>query len=239
MTCLRPVDDGTAWVFLPFAGGNGDWYYPWLRLLPPGDGIWTVNLPGRARRPLDHAETDPVRVVAELVGALDDVPGRPVLFGHSLGGSLAHAVAYAAERAGREIGLVAVSAATPPDGRGGTGDLDDRTLIAQLTDLGGTPPEVLAYPELLEIILPALRADLLLAAALRPAGRVRAPLLALAGTDDVAAPASQVAAWAEHAEDWQGLTELPGGHFFLEQHAAQVVEVVRRTARRTSADLRH
>lgn len=232
LTCVRPADGGRPWVFLPFAGGNGDWYRDWAGLLPPGDGIWVVDLPGRARRPLEHGETDPRRVVGELVAGLDGVPDGPVLFGHSLGGMLAHALAQAAEEAGRDVALVAVSGARPPEGHLTVDDLSDEALVAQLVEYGGTPPEVLAHPELLEIVLPALRADLRLAGALSAPGTVRAPMLAFAGSDDTSARPGDVAGWAEHSESWWGTTELPGDHFFLTEHAARMVDVVRRALTR-------
>ena len=228
LTCVRPAAGGRPWVFLPFAGGNGDWYRTWADHLPPGDGLWVADLPGRARRSLEHPEPDPRRVDTELVVDLDGVPDSPVLFGHSLGGMLAHAVAHAVEEAGRDVAAVVVSGARPPDGTLEVTDLSDAALVDQLVEHGGTPPEVLAHPELLDIVLPALRADLRLAGALPVPGTVRAPLLAFAGDDDVSAPPEEVARWADHTTSWWGMTVMPGGHFFVADHITAVVDAVSR-----------
>lgn len=82
--------------------------------------------------------------------------------------------------------------------------------------------------ELLDIVLPALRADLRLAGALPVPGTVRAPLLAFAGDDDVSAPPEEVARWADHTTSWWGMTVMPGGHFFVADHITAVVDAVSR-----------
>jgi surfactin synthase thioesterase subunit len=229
LTQVRPVSGGRPWVFLPFAGGNGDWFQPWAAALPEGDGAWVADLPGRARRLGESAETDPERVVEEILTALDLMPRAPVIFGHSLGGMLAHAVAVSAEASGVEIGSVVVSGARPPLCPTKGSDLDDASLVTLLREYAGTPDVVFEHPELLEIVLPALRADLELAAALPAPGVVRAPLVAFAGADDESAPPSAVADWARYGARWHGLTVLPGGHFFLEGRAGAMVDVVQRS----------
>lgn len=228
LTCVRPPAAGRPWVFLPFAGGNGDWYRTWADHLPPGDGIWVADLPGRARRCWENPEPNPLHVVEELVADLDGVPESPVLFGHSLGGMLAHAVAHAVEEAGRDIAAVVVSGARPPDGTAEVADLSDAALVDLLVKYGGTPHEVLAYPELLDIVLPALRADLRLAGALHVPGVLRAPIMAFAGKDDALARPEEVERWADHTTSWRGMTALAGGHFFVADHVAAVVETVNR-----------
>jgi medium-chain acyl-[acyl-carrier-protein] hydrolase len=228
LTCVRPAGAGRPWVFLPFAGGSGDWYRSWARWLSPEDGVWVANLPGRSRRPTDPALVDPEAVVRELTAAVHALPSPPVLFGHSLGAFLAHAVAGSLESSGRPVRLVVVSGAGPSTG-GRTrpcDELDDAALVAYLADLGGTPPEVLAHPELLELVLPGLRADLRLAAAFGEPRLVRAPVLALAGVRDATARPEEVASWAPRCERWQGLRVFDGGHFFLDDHAPQVVGAV-------------
>ena len=39
-------------------------------------------------------------------------------------------------------------------------DLSDEDFLRWLTSIGGTPPELLANPEVLKLFLPALKADL-------------------------------------------------------------------------------
>ena len=239
LTCVRPASTGRPWVFLPFAGGSGDWYRSWVRWLPPEDGVWVANLPGRSRRPADPALVDPEAVVHELSAAVRALQSPPVLFGHSLGALLAHAVARSLESSGRPVRLVVLSGAGPSVGVRRSDDLDDAALVAYLADLGGTPPEVLAHPEMLELVLPGLRADLRLAAAFGEPRLVRAPVLALAGAQDATARPEEVAGWAPRTQRWEGLRVFDGGHFFLDDHARQVVGAVHEVLVRTDEPAPH
>ena len=83
--------------------------------------------------------------------------------------------------------------------------------------LGGTPPEVLETPELVDFFLPLLRSDLRLlesyAARREPA--LNCPLFVLAAKDDPECSLAAAAAWQAKAAAGFSLTEMEGGHFFL------------------------
>ena len=160
------------------------------------------------------------------------------LFGHSLGALAVFELA----RSLRDLGLpepirVFVAASAPPDVRGarvanGPADLhrrDRAAIIDTLRRLGGTPEVVLANDELMDLLLPAIRADfeVLETYRYRPSEPLSVPLTALAGMLDSAVSADDVRGWAPHTQVDFSYRTFPGGHFFPQDHADLVQFAVR------------
>lgn len=212
--------------------------------------VVAVQYAGRETRfsePPAQTMTDLLADVAGPVRALlaDDVP--TVLLGHSLGASVAIRVA-AGLGPGEAPDLLVVSGraarADRPRSGGRDGDggdvvgpgrltaRDDSALRAWITALGGTPPELLADAEFFALHARVLRADLAVhdslgTAAAGEATQITAPLLLLAGSDDVASPPEAVAPWAERARAGVRRRVVEGGHFFVGDRAPEVVEALR------------
>jgi pyochelin biosynthetic protein PchC len=114
-------------------------------------------------------------------------------------------------------------AASPPDQ---VHLLSDEAFIEHLTALGGTPPEVLANRELMEFILPFLRADFQLINTYQPStlvsdedGRsppLSVPLLVLSGRQDLGCPPQASRDWATVTSGTAEVHEFDGGHFFID-----------------------
>lgn len=223
---------------LPFAGGGTVAYRPWAAAAPPGVELLAARLPGRETR-LREAPLDSLAdVVAGIVNALENGADVPLaLFGHSMGAALAHEVAHALDAGGRPPVAVMVSgrrAPCLPRRAAPLADLPDAEFIAVLRRMGGTPPEVFEHRELLDLVLPVLRADFRLSEgfhgiAPRP---FPCPLLAVAGQDDTHAPPDEVARWQDHAAPGAPFTmrTYPGGHFFLHDHRAELLSLLVRAA---------
>lgn len=100
----------------PHAGGSARFFYPWLRELPVAIELLAVQYPGRDDRldepVLDRMDllTDPL---TEAVAEVADVP--LVLFGHSMGASVAFEVARRLDsRSPDLVRHLFVSARPPP-----------------------------------------------------------------------------------------------------------------------------
>ena len=80
----------------------------------------------------------------------------------------------------------------------------------------------------MDMLAPVLRADFRMAETFRPrsAGALPCPLLACSGDGDPLAPPAEVAAWRDLAGAGFAHLALPGGHFFLHEHRARLIEAI-------------
>lgn len=102
-------------------------------------------------------------------------------------------------------------------------------LLAELADLGATPPDLLDNREFLDLMLPVIRADFHLSGSYRRPARepLSCPLLALSGTEDrISQPPEKIAAWSAETTGFATVELIPGGHFFVESARTAVVTKV-------------
>ena len=238
----RPAAQGAPRLLcLPHAGGAAGWYDPLAVGLAPRVRMLAAQYPGRQDR---HAEPC-ARSIGELADRLfevldgdgderaADVP--TVLFGHSMGGIVAFELARRLEAAGRMPALLIVSGRRAPSThREWTVPQDDEGLIERLTSLGGTDAALLEYPEILELILPAVRADYrALGDYRRPEGAaLSCPIVAMIGDRDPEVTVAEAEAWATETSAGFDLRIYPGGHFYLAEQAAEVTAAIEAELRR-------
>ncbi|WIM94405.1 alpha/beta fold hydrolase [Actinoplanes oblitus] len=217
---------------LSHAGGGTLGYRAWAPLLPGHVEAWAVQLPGREERILEPALTSAAEIVPAVVRALRDRTDLPyVLFGHSMGALLGYEIAGAL----RERGLagprhLVVSGAGAPR-PGGSGrrrhELSRDGLIQVLRDLGGTPEEILRSPEMMDLVLPTLRADFQVVDGYRytPRPALDCPITVLGGRADSVGEAD-LARWAELTGGRSRVLMFDGGHMFVNTERAAVVRAV-------------
>lgn len=231
----RPLPQARLRLFcLPFAGGSAGSFMPWLPLLAPDIQVCAIQLPGRGAR---FGEA-PISDLDVLIGHLSEVIAEHgdlpyALFGHSLGGLLAYELSHRCVQLGLDLPRhLFVSASIAPRHRSGGPRYDlmtDTQLLARLRDYAGTPPEVLANQELMELLLLAIRADftLLQRYRYRPRPRLDVPLTVLAGRDDTHVDAALLEDWQQETTGDCRLHGFEGGHFFLAQAQDEVLDLVR------------
>ncbi|KUO17335.1 thioesterase II family protein [Streptomyces dysideae] len=229
----------TTLVCLPFAGAGASFFRPWQRVAGERLTILPLQLPGRERRidedPYTDARTATDGLLDDLRGALAADPALPrgiALFGHSLGAVLAYELAHrlAAEPGDTELVRLFVSGSPHPAEqrtRRATG-LPDDAFLAQVNEFAGYTHEALDDPEMRELILPTLRADVEMHESYEPSTGLAlpAPLTVLRGDHDALVSRDEAAAWAKVAGAGFRSVELPGGHMYLTESAAELLDVV-------------
>ncbi|MBR1240316.1 thioesterase [Bradyrhizobium sp. AUGA SZCCT0274] len=220
----------------PPAGAGAAVYRDWARLLPSGVDVCAFELSGHQTRfnePLAHAVDD---VVAEFIAASAALRDRPyVLLGHSLGAMIATEAARALCASGcGPTALVAVGCPAPSaDIRNrAIADLDRQPFLEALVCLGGIEDEVLRNVELLDVLLPALRADCKMAedwqaqAAARFLDPLPCAIGAISGNADSFVTAAELDAWRRHGSKAIIIRRVEGHHFFLRSRPEPVAALV-------------
>lgn len=233
----------TTIVCFPSAGAGATFFAGWRRLLPADVEALAVELPGRESRLGEVPLRDAAAVVDRVGPLLSGLDARQlVLFGHSLGALLAYEVAHwLRDHDGTQPAALIVSASRPPhlpSRLAGITACDDAGVVEGLRRMGCDPSGALSDPEVAELFMPALRADLTIVESYGRARRARPldiPVLALFGRDDLLTDAGDMADWAEHTAADYAYREFPGGHLFVRDHQAEVVAVVIEEVRRRVA----
>jgi medium-chain acyl-[acyl-carrier-protein] hydrolase len=217
---------------LPHAGGGATAFHSWNSLLPPSVQVCSVLLPGRETRlsePL-YSELDPlVDAIARELRPWLDIPYA--VFGHSMGALLAFEWVRRLQREGYSMPVwLFLSGRRAPDAQGGETtlphSLSDREFVEELTRLyQGMPEEVLQSPELMEVFLPILRADIAVVESYRfkEGEPLDCPMTVFAGMEDASVSWDQMLGWQRHARGGFAAQLLPGGHFYPQGPLLQTI----------------
>jgi len=206
----------------PYAGGAASLYKGWIRHLPPTVQAVLVELPGRGSRLRSPSIVSFPALIAALGEAIEPFVDAPfVFFGHSMGALIGFELARFLRRQHQRLPEALLVSGSPapqiPDKYPKTYDLPKDEFIAELHRLGGTPKEALENAELMELMIPVLRADFELIqnydySAEAP---LACPITAYGGLHDYEVTAEMLAAWKEQTASTFSLHMLPGDHFFL------------------------
>ncbi len=222
-------------VCLPHAGGAASAYRGWAPFAPRGVEVLAVQYPGRGDRYGDPLSPDLDTLAADVAAAVDALPERlpVVLFGHSMGALVAYETARVLAARGRPAARLVVSGRRAPTVRWG-GTLhrqDDAALLADLERHSGTAPEILADDDMRRTVLACLRDDYRLVETHRtaPGPGTGCPVSVFSGDADPELRPAEAEAWHRLGDGDAGGTGLRvfrGGHFYLAERPAEVVEAI-------------
>lgn len=219
---------------LPFAGAGASAFRRAQEYPSDTVRICPLQLPGREERFGEPPFTDAAEAVADLLpAALDLVAGiaEVAVFGHSLGAVLAFELAHQLRQLPRpELVRVFVSGSPGPWTRReprATG-LSEEDFLKQVRGFAGYSHPALEHPELREMLLPTLRADVELHENyLAPPGRLLdVPITSIRGSEDELVSAEQAAQWQAATSAGCRLRELPGNHMYLIDSLAELVRLM-------------
>lgn len=209
----------------PYAGGGASAYFTWSRALREQPiEVLAVQPPGRENRLRDPICSDLDQLVASLADAIAPLTDRPYgFFGHSMGALVAFELARRLRARGAAMpSQLFVSGARAPQLpseeeplRGIDGD--EALVIAVAERYGGIPPLVLQNAELRSVIVPALRADLIVTEtyAYRDEPPLACPIAAYGGDADAMVKTDRLAQWREQTTGEFSCRLFEGDHFFL------------------------
>lgn len=218
-------------VLFPHAGAAATSYRRLAQALAAGDDTFIVQYPRRADRLHDPAPATIHELARELFEAGPWRRAAPLrLLGHSMGAVVAFEFARIAEQHGIAVRKLWVSAGPVPSTVAELPELPtgDAQLLADLADMGGTDPRLLADEEFAELLTSAARCDY---EALNRydcgAGvRIRADIHAVGARDDRRVDAKSLHRWARHTEGTFTSSFFDGGHFYINEHINTVANRV-------------
>ena len=226
---------------LAHAGGGAAAFRLWPAALPDVEVV-RIQLPGRESRFREALISDPARLVAALADAMAPALDRPwAFFGHSMGALVGFETCreltarghgapdhfFAAGFRAPHIGIE--DPIHPIEG-------DHAFLDALDARYGGVPSGLRDHPELLEALMPIVRADLTICESYRfdDRGPLACGITALGGRDDHWVGPERLAAWEQHGGAFE-LEWFDGGHFFIEASRDAVIATVAARCERLAA----
>ncbi|MGC5010638.1 thioesterase II family protein [Streptosporangium sp. DT93] len=222
-------------VCFPHAGGSANYFSPLSGMLRSSAQVLALQYPGRQDRRHHRCLTTIDAFADEVFAALEPIMKQPVaFFGHSMGAMIAFEVATRMrERLDTEPGVLMVSGRRAPSRHReepGVHLRDDDGIVAELKGLSGTDTRVLDDPDVLDMILPAVRGDYTAVETYRyrPRPVLGCPIVALTGDEDPKADLDEVEGWRDHTTGAFRMHTFRGGHFYLVEHGKAVADVIAR-----------
>jgi pyochelin biosynthesis protein PchC len=236
LRCPAPRAGGTRVVAVPHGGAGAGAFAAWPDLLGDDVEVVAVQFPAREDRLADPPPADLQEAAGVVAAAVAALPARPlVLFGHSMGATVAYEVARHLVAQGGPVPdhLVVSSRPAPVDEAGGdVHRRDDEGILAEVARLGGDAPgelgAALGDPGLRALVAACVRDDHRLVETYRhvPGPPLPCPVTVLLGDDDPDVDVVAASRWREVTTASLDVRVLPGGHFHVVDDRARAVAAV-------------
>jgi Predicted thioesterase involved in non-ribosomal peptide biosynthesis len=217
----------------PYAGGSSNTYRSWQGLLPESIDVAPVQLPGRGERLSEPALPRLSGIVEALAHEIVPYLDKPfAFFGHSMGALIGLELTRWLRKNHKPlpVHLFVSGRRAPqlPEPIGPAWDLPEQEFIERVRQLNGTPHDVLDHPELMQLIIPFLRADFAVCETYQHQAELplECPLTVFGGIDDEEVSYEHLEPWREHTTSAYKLHLFPGDHFFVQTAHAEVVQVI-------------
>lgn len=235
------------------AGAAATSYLRWNTFLEPEITLVPVDLAGRGTRSSEPFAENMQALMADVEAQTEKaLAGETAFacFGHSFGCDIIFELISRRITAGKTLPEhLFLFGNTPPF------SLKQRMKIAYLPDaeflkamefFGGIDEQIYRFPEILRYFCNIMRADMRLVEEyedqthLRPQIKWQIPLSVFCGRDDQTFDHALLSDWKQCTAESCSFYQMDGGHFFLNDHAAEISEIIRQTlCGPTRKEMRH
>jgi medium-chain acyl-[acyl-carrier-protein] hydrolase len=211
-------------ICFPFAGSGASLFYPWVHSLSPKFEIWAFQAPGHEELVDQELINDLVKMKEYILQKILPILKPPfILFGHSLGAVLAYELTKELQSKNLIPATLIVSGRQPPhlkSKKASISHLKNEDFINEVFQFNGTPQELLASNEFLEMAIPILRADFQLAEnyQVQIQEKIKCPIKVLGSTHDQWIDVHEITQWSDATENSCEIAIFEGDHFHLKQN---------------------
>lgn len=204
------------------AGGAASYFYPWKRQVLPNIELVPIQLPGRENR-MDEQFIQDIQDLSTQIAESITFSKPYIFFGHSLGGLVAFETIHQLQMLSKPLPeILAISAHRAPQLPIRTMEwihLPDHLFVQSISEIyEGLQNEILISEEMLQFLLPRLRADFALCQnySYQKRKALEIPIIVFGAKDDKSVGLSELMGWAEQtASHFQYYQFMSGGHFYL------------------------
>jgi len=217
----------------PYAGSGASIFRTWPDALPADVEVCPVQFPGRGTRLMETPFTQLTPLVQALTQALVPLMDKPfAFFGHSLGALVSFELARQLRRqAGVQPVHMFVSADRAPQipqRNSPIHALPEEEFLDELRRLNGIPGKVWQELDLMQFMLPVLRADFAVyeTYAYSTEAPFNCPFSIFGGLQDRRVSRGELEAWRDQTSGSFSLRMFPGDHFFLNATQPLLLQVM-------------
>lgn len=215
-----------------YAGGGATIYRSWASLLPREVELCAIQLPGREERIKDMPFTRLSPLIDHLTLAIQPYLTKPfAFFGHSMGALVSFELARSLRGVSTTPSHLFASAHRAPqvpDPNPPIHQLSEEKFKQELLELNGTPRSVLENDELMQVLVPILRADFAVCEtyAYTPGAPLDCPITVFGGLADHEISLADLEAWRIQTRRAFQLHMLEGDHFFFHSSKERILQIV-------------
>jgi surfactin synthase thioesterase subunit len=221
-------------VCLAFAGGNKYSYRHLFEKAPSFLKIITLEYPGRGSRMSEPLVSEMDMLIEDLYRQVKNIANgdRYAIYGHSLGGLAAYLLTLKLlEKGHRKPEHLFITGTTGPSSVSRTEKnrslLPKLEFIQEIKDLGGMPDEILESEDMLNFLEPILRNDFSLSERYlhEESPVLNIPMTVVTGSEENMEK-EDILLWQQESSLPVDFRQLPGGHFFILEHANKLVDII-------------
>ncbi|MBL7702884.1 MAG: thioesterase [Ferruginibacter sp.] len=216
---------------LPFSGGSK---YSFSGLFNSASGVYSpvvLELPGRGKRTQESLLYNIDQAEIDLFQQAQPYLDKPyAVYGHSLGGLLAFRLIKHIQQGGlkKPLHLFATGASAPSvPFKKSYHLLGKQQFIDKIKSLKGMPEEIMENEEIMNYFEPIIRADFTLLETYNyePSPPFDIPVTVIFG-DREDMQIEEVEPWKNETTGDIDIRQMPGGHFFIYNHAIKIQKII-------------
>lgn len=235
----RESEDPAARLFcFHCAGGSPYAYAPWEKFIDPRIDIFPFQMSGRCGRKRECYASSIEAAALEAAEQIKDCADRKIyLTGHSMGGVVAHYTAYLLKQLyGIRTEKLFITASVPDlgssirDNYGSTDRYDDNRFCEMLLGFGAVDSKIIRIRQFREQFLPIIRSDFTLIGNYHadPTNVIDSNISVFCGDCDKIVSRAACCEWKKYTKGKVDITELSGGHFFINEHVKEICGEINR-----------